>query len=119
MSRFIPVETPGGMIWAEVAEAADIKSLTLTSVEERVFTSFEEAVNALKKNAQFLIEAMEELAPREVEVSFGLKVGAEAGLPIFGLAKASGEASYEVKITWSSEAAKKKPRPAAPQRPER
>jgi hypothetical protein len=43
---------------------------------------------------------LEVVAPDEVEMAFGITVGAEAGTPFFGLAKASSEASYTVKIIW-------------------
>ena len=105
MTHFIPIETPGGTIWAEVEEIADSDSLTLTS--NKAFQSFNEAVVAMRKNAGVLIASLEDLAPEEIEVSFGVKVGAEAGTPFFGLAKASGEASYEVKLTWKSKQEKK------------
>lgn len=98
MTRFIPIETPGGTIWAEVEEIANDKSLTLTS--NRAFQSFEDAVKAMKQNASLILASLSELAPGEVEVAFGIKAGAEAGTPFFGLAKASGEASYSVKLTW-------------------
>lgn len=100
MSRFIPIETPGGTIWAEVEEIPNKKSVTLTA--NKPFQSFDEAVEAMRKNAGLLIASLEDLKPEEIEVSFGVKVGAEAGTPFFGLAKASGEASYEVKLTWKS-----------------
>ena len=100
MTRFIPIETPGGTIWAEVEEIAGTDSLTLTT--NKAFQSFDQAVQAMRQNAGVLLASLQDLAPEEIEVSFGVKVGAEAGTPFFGLAKASGEASYEVKLTWKS-----------------
>lgn len=38
--------------------------------------------------------------PDEIEISFGLKAGAEGGLAFFGIAKATAEANYSVTITW-------------------
>ncbi len=100
MTNFIPIETPGGTIWAEVEEVDNTDSLTLTS--NPAAQSFNEAVQALRQNAGVILASLQDLAPEEIEVSFGVKVGAEAGTPFFGLAKASGEASYEVKLTWKS-----------------
>ncbi|MCL4301654.1 MAG: hypothetical protein KJ077_38490 [Anaerolineae bacterium] len=99
MSEFVPVETPGGLIWAEVEE----KSEGLETVApKKIIASFEDVAEALKKNAQFLLRHLEDLSPQEVEVSFGITVGAEAGTPFFGLAKASGESNYTVKLKWKS-----------------
>lgn len=100
MSHYIPVTTPGGVVWAEVEEKSEGIE---TVAAKRALASFEETAEALKENAKFLLKTLEELAPQEVEVSFGIKAGAEAGTPFFGLAKASGEASYSVTIKWKSE----------------
>ncbi len=103
MSKYIPVETPGGTIWAEIDANSDNAGLVLTSVQDKAVESFEEVTNSLKKNAQFLLNSLAELAPTEVEVSCGIKVGAEGGNTFFGLAKASGEASYTITLKWKSE----------------
>ena len=100
MTQFIPLETPGGTIWAEVEEIDTDKGLVLTS--NKPFQSFEDAVEALKRNASLILASLTDLGPNQVEVSFGIKAGAEAGTPFFGLAKASGEASYSVKLSWKS-----------------
>jgi hypothetical protein len=107
MSRYVPIQTPGGLVLAEVDDSNTSQGVVLTAKGE-VFKDFEGAVNALKRNAAFLLESLEDLAPQEVEVSFGIKAGAEAGIAIFGLAKASGEASYEVKLTWKADEADRK-----------
>jgi hypothetical protein len=48
------------------------------------------------------LENLEALGPEETKVSFDIKVGVEGGTPFFGLAKASGEASYTVTLKWKS-----------------
>ncbi len=100
MSNFISVNTPGGQIWVEVDESIESRAPELTSASEKAFRNFEQTVTALKKNALFIIKAMEDLAPTEIEATFGITAGVEAGVPLFGLAKASGEASYTVKLKW-------------------
>lgn len=98
MAIFIPIETPNGTIWAEVDETPETGSLTLTS--PKAHRSFQEAVMVMKENAKNILSTLHELGPEEVEIAFGVKVGAEGGIPLFGLAKASGESSYSVKLTW-------------------
>jgi hypothetical protein len=98
VTHFIPIETPGGTIWAEVEEIDDVDSVKLTG--NSPFQSFDAAVEAMKQNAVILLNSLKTLEPEEVEVSFGIKAGAEAGTPFFGLAKASAEASYSVKLVW-------------------
>ena len=102
MNRYIPIETPGGTIWAEIEETPGSEGIELTGWGTKALKSFEDTVDALKKNAQYLLNAIQELGPEEVEVSFGIKVGAEAGTPFFGLAKASGEGSYTITYKWKS-----------------
>jgi hypothetical protein len=103
MSKFIPVQTPGGAIWVEVEDNTAIEKLELTGISEKAQRDFEDAVNALKKNAELALTKMLELSPNEVEISFVIKVGAEAGTPFFALAKASSEASFTVVTKWKSE----------------
>lgn len=98
--HYIPVETPGGIIWAEVEEKDNTQGLVLTSIQDQAFKSFKDVATALKHNAQFLLGALKGLGPQEVEMSFGIKVGAEGGVSFFGLAKASGEANYTVTLKW-------------------
>lgn len=103
MSDFIPVNTPGGMIWAEIEQTKQQAGLELTAAKrEKVFKNFEETAEALKQNAQYLLNILKELSPEEVQVSCGIKVGAEGGNTFFGLAKASSEASYTVTIKWKA-----------------
>lgn len=100
MSNYIPVETPGGIIWVEISAKEDVNILELTAFQDRAYESFRDTANALKANAQYLKELILELQPDGVEISFGIKVGVEGGNTFFGLAKATSEANYDVKITW-------------------
>lgn len=103
MNRYISVETPGGKIWAEIEESGEAGlQLTGAGATGKVFRTFEEATDALKRNAQHLLNKLKDLGAQEMEVSFGIRVGAEAGTPLFGLAKASGDASFTVKLKWKS-----------------
>jgi hypothetical protein len=113
MTRYVPVETPGGKVWAEIEEA-DTEGIVLVTAYEDALKSFQEATNALKTNAAFLLESMATLAPQDIEVSFGIKVGVEAGTPFFGLAKASGEGSYTVTLKWKATGATSAPNTVNP-----
>ena len=102
MNQFIPVETPSGIIWAEVEENSETQGIILTGRTDRAFHKFEDAARALKGNADFLIKMFADLSPQEITISFGISVGAEAGNPIFGLAKVSGQSSYSVTLKWQT-----------------
>jgi len=41
-----------------------------------------------------------DVKPDSIEVTFGLKAAVEGGVAFFGVAKASAEANYTVKMTW-------------------
>ena len=97
---YIPIRTPGGTIWAEIKDTDDAQGHELVGIQDEAVKSFQEATDALKKNAEYLLQVLKALEPEEVEVSFGITVGIEAGTPFFGLAKASGESSYTVTIKW-------------------
>jgi hypothetical protein len=57
-----------------------------------------EAVAPAVEAAKEVLDRVKELAPDEVEVKFGIKVGGGAQWLV---AKATGEASFEVTLTWS------------------
>ncbi|MFG6096722.1 hypothetical protein D0962_24630 [Leptolyngbyaceae cyanobacterium CCMR0082] len=102
MSQFLSVETPGGPIWVEVPDGEDTESVELVANKRDIHRTFEASAQALKKNAQYLINLMSSLGPQEVEVTFGMSVGVEASVPVFALAQANGEASYTVTLKWQS-----------------
>jgi hypothetical protein len=102
MSKYITIDTPGGMILAEVEDSADTENLNLTSLGIVSNKSLEDAVEKLKETAKFAIKTMKDLSPNEVEISFGISIGAEAGIPFFALAKATGESSIVIKVNWKA-----------------
>lgn len=115
MSQFIPVETPSGTIWAEIEDTPEAQSIVLTGRTDAAFQKFEDAARALKENADYLMSMFRDLDPQEVTISFGISVGAEAGNPIFGLAKFSGQANYGVTLTWKADTEEESPGSSSPQ----
>ena len=57
-----------------------------------------EAVGPAVEAAKEVLDRVKELRPNEVEVSFGIKVSGGAQWLV---AKAAGEASFEITLTWS------------------
>lgn len=97
------MDTPAGQIWIEVDESQDF-GVELVASPHDTIRSFQGMVDALKSNAEYIVSTLKELGPAEIEATFGIVAGAEAGIPLFGLAKASGEANYTVKLTWKNPA---------------
>lgn len=102
MSRYIETQTPGGVIIVEVEDDGKKDGFKLVGAKDKLPT-FEEASKALKKNARYLLDLLDEMAPDEIEVSCGIKAGVEGGSTFWVLAKASAEASYTVKLKWKKE----------------
>ena len=102
MSQFIPVETPSGTILAEIEGSSDEQQIILTGLADTASQRFEDAAKALKENADYLMSMFKDLGPQEVTISFGISIGTEAGNPIFGLAKFSGQANYGMTLTWKA-----------------
>lgn len=92
------VEEPdqGGLIKASVGD-------TIAKAQQ----TLEKSLEKVKPAAQFVIQKLRELhdAPDEVQVSFGLKLSAEAGAV---LASGGVEANYIVTLKWSREIVKPK-----------
>ncbi len=90
----------------KVAEAG--KKVTEVVIEAR--DQFEETVmETVRRNAEAFIQMMRGLSdpPAEAEIAFGLKVTGEAGYAAAAVAKAGGEATYTVTLTWRREEVQK------------
>ncbi len=72
-------------------------------VVQRARQSFEAALDKLRPAAQALIGKLRSLhdPPDEIEIEFGLKMNAEAGVLI---AAGNAEANYKVTLTWKRSA---------------
>ena len=114
MAQFIEFDAGTGRILVEVDETetsrADgtIKAGLREKVRDSVTTaqaSFEDALTlVIRANAQLFVDAVEGLdrPPSRLELSFGVKATGELGN--FAVAKAGGEASYTVSLTWDAAA---------------
>ena len=82
-----------------VVKAGRIAEKVQDTVED-VQTKFEEAMNAVRQNAQVIIGKVKAIPdrPDEVEVTFGLKATGELGN--FAVAKVGAEANYTITMTW-------------------
>jgi len=88
-------------ILIEIEPKAGIKQVALKPemIQEESAKAIDGVMNTIYNTASRIDHTIESLAskPSQVEVSFGIKVIAETGAII---AKAGGEANFEVKITW-------------------
>ena len=108
MARYIKYQTDEGVLLVEVedelglAKGGRLGEAVEDTVEE-IQIRFEDAMNAVRQNAQIIIGKVRGLAdpPDELEVTFGLKAAGELGN--FAVAKASAEANYTIKMTWNRE----------------
>lgn len=112
MSKFVEIEGYDGPIFVEidgkVSEEPDTKrkSGELSrrpggAPSKHDIPSLPGFLETITVNGKAIMEKMQTLSPNSVEVTFGIKLGAEAGTPILGLAKVSGESNIGIKLTWS------------------
>ncbi len=66
-------------------------------VVEEAGQRFEEAIDAVRPAAEMIINRLKGLAPGEISVEFGIKLGAEAGAVI---TKAITEANFKIGLKW-------------------
>lgn len=104
MSRFIEMDGADGAILVEV-DNESIDTLELVRAKEK-WPSFSSALDTLLKHGKLVLEKSKELSPNEVELEFGIKGGIEAGIPVWGLAKASSEGNITVKMHWKDKTSK-------------
>jgi hypothetical protein len=100
-SMLVEIEEPdqGGLVKASRSD----------DVIAKAHLTLEKSLEKVKPAAQFVIQKLRELhdVPDEVQVSFGLKLSAEAGAV---LASGSVEANYTVTLKWVKEKSKAKPK---------
>lgn len=113
MTQYIQFPTTdGGSMLVEVeAEKAQTQGLVKAGLGDRVQDAvvkvrdtFEATMmETVRRNAEAFIQTMRGLSdpPVEAEISFGVNAAAEAGYS--AVAKASGESSYTVTLTWKRE----------------
>ncbi len=117
MIQYIQFPTAdGGTILVEVeAEEEKVAGLVKAGLGEKVQAAvvqvrdtFEATMmETVRRNAEAFIQTMRSLSdpPAEAEISFGVNAAAEAGYS--AVAKASGESSYTVTLTWKRETKEK------------
>lgn len=113
MTQYIQFPTAdGGSILVEVeAEEEKTRGLVKAGLGDKVQDAvvkvrdtFEATMmESVRRNAEAFIQTMRSLSdpPAEAEISFGVNAAAEAGYS--AVAKASGESSYTVTLTWKRE----------------
>jgi hypothetical protein len=108
MAQYVKFKTAdGGFILVEAsgtspntgtskAGLGDKVQETVTHAQE----SFDGAMDVIGQSSSAFLAKIQSIAepPESVEITFGLKVSAELGN--FVVAKAGGEANFEVKLTW-------------------
>ena len=100
MGRFIEMEAIEGSILVEIEEN-DNGGIELIGRKD-MMSSLKDFLDSLIANGKAVIEKSKELSPDELELSFGIKGGVEFGTPVWGLAKASGESSINIKMKWKN-----------------
>lgn len=100
----VPVDDgTGDLIVFEVDRSEVPDDLVLASVESgkiaaQARMTLEEALADLKPSLTKVIGALREMAPGEVKVEFGMKIGGETGVII---AKGTAEVNFKVTMSWS------------------
>ena len=98
MSRFIEMNGVEGQLLVEIDDN-NFNDIELIGIREKL-SSLSNVMDEILQNGKHVIKKAQELSPDELEISFGIKGGIEAGNPVWGLAKASGEGHLSITIKW-------------------
>ncbi|MFQ5856207.1 MAG: CU044_2847 family protein [Anaerolineae bacterium] len=112
MTQYIEFPTAdGGTILVEVESEEQAQGLVKAGLGEKVQEgiikvqdTFEATMmETVRRNAEAFIRTMQTISdpPAEAEITFGVKAAGEAGYS--AIAKASGESTYTVTLTWKHE----------------
>jgi len=117
MTQYIQFPTAdGGTILVEVeAKEEKFEGLVKAGLGDKVQAAVVQVrdtfegtmMETVRRNAEAFVRTMHTLSdpPAEAEITFGVNAAAEAGYS--AIAKASGESSYTVTLTWKREESKK------------
>jgi hypothetical protein len=106
----VPVgEGIGDVVVFEVDRSEVPDDLVLASagpgkVAVRARTTLEEAFTDFKPSLAKIVDVLREMAPGEMTVEFGVKMGCETGVII---AKGAAEANFKVTMSWKADKAEK------------
>ncbi|MGH3864981.1 MAG: CU044_2847 family protein [Pseudonocardiaceae bacterium] len=98
----VPVGDGADVVVFEVDHGEVPEDLVLASSEPgrvaaRALTTLEEALAGVKPSLIKVMEVLRELAPEQMAVEFGLKLGGETGMII---AKGTAEVNFKVTLSW-------------------
>jgi hypothetical protein len=98
----VPVGDGADVVVFEVDHSEVPEDLVLASSEPgriaaRTLTTLEEALAGVKPSLIKVMEVLRELAPEQMAVEFGLKLGGETGMII---AKGTAEVNFKVTMSW-------------------
>jgi Trypsin-co-occurring domain 1 len=101
----VPVGDGGaeGVVVFEVDRSEVAEDLVLASPEPgkaavRARASLEEALAGLRPSLTKIVEVLGEIAPEQMTVEFGVKMGGETGVII---AKGTAEVNFKVTLSWN------------------
>jgi hypothetical protein len=86
-----PSEVPGELVLASDEPGKAVA---------RAGGTLDEALGRLRPTLKRIVETLHDLAPRETEIEFGLKVGGETG---FIIAKGTAEVNFVIRMHWKAE----------------
>ena len=103
-------EKTGGLVKAGLVDKVAEEGKKVAGAVIQIRDTFEATMmETVRRNAEAFIRTMRDLSdpPAEAEISFGLKATGDVGLNAAAVAKASGEATYTITLTWKRGEAKK------------
>lgn len=102
MAKLVRVETDSGPVLFEVDELPGQGTVRISRSGKNVVAELDERLDAalasVRPAAAAILDSLTDLAPQTVEVEFGLKLDAEAGVVI---AKSGVSGHFTIKLTWN------------------
>lgn len=101
----LPVRSDGddvlvfGVDRSDVLDDLVLASPDLGGVADRARVTLEEALAKVKPSLHEIVHLLQELAPEQTEVEFGLKIGGETGVIV---AKGTAEVNFTIRMSWKS-----------------
>jgi len=99
MPKFIETQIGSSNIYVEVSENAETRDEQECGVLNKKI-SFENVVEDVKEAAKCVFDSFQDIGIEEIEIEYGIKLGAKGGVSFWGIAEVSSDANFSVKLKW-------------------
>jgi len=99
MPKYLETKVSGHALFFEINTNDEISDSILLGKPNKS-VSFEEILRDVNVTIKSVFDSLENTGIEEIEFEYGIRLGVKAGIPIWVISEASGEANFSIKVKW-------------------